>query len=96
MLTNFQALGARMSTKIHYLFSHLGQFPENLGEVSEEQGKRFHQAIENMEMKYQGRWDSRMMSDYCWSLMRDSTQQNYKRKSYKRAFQQMDLPNMDC
>ena len=90
MLTNFQAVGARMSIKIRYIFSHLGRFPENLGEVSEEQGERFHQAIKNMEMRYQGRWDSRMMSDYCWSLMWDSTQQNYKRKSYKRAFQQMD------
>ena len=90
MLTNFQALGARMSIKIHYLFSHLGRFPENLGEVSEEQGERFHQAIKNLKMRYQGRWDSRMMSDYCWSLLRDSTQQNYKRKSYKRAFEQMD------
>ena len=54
MLTNFQALGAKMSIKIHYLFSHLGRFPENLGEVSEEQGERFHQAIKNMEMRYQG------------------------------------------
>ena len=74
MLTNFQALGARISIKIHYLFSHLGRFPENLGEVSEEQGERFHQAIKNMEMRYQSRWDSRMMSEYCWSLVRDSTQ----------------------
>ena len=90
MLTNFQAFGARMIIKIHYLFSHLGRFLENLGEVSKEQDERFHQAIKNKEMRYQGRWDSRMMSDYCWSLMRDSTQQNYKRKSYKRAFQQMD------
>ena len=30
MLTNFQALGARMSIKIHYLFSHLGRFTETL------------------------------------------------------------------
>ena len=90
MLTNFQALGAKMSIKSHYLFNHLGRFPENLSEVSEEQGKKFHQAIKNMKMRYQGRWDFRMMSDYCWSFMRDSTQQNYKRKSYKRAFKQMD------
>ena len=54
ILTNFQAIGARMSIKIHYLFSHLGRFPENLGEVSEEEGERFHQAIKNMEMRYQG------------------------------------------
>ena len=65
MLTNFQALVARMSIKIHYLFSYLGRFPENLGEVSEEQGERFHQAIKNMEMRYQGGWYSRMISDYC-------------------------------
>ena len=42
MLQNFQALGARMSIKLHYLFSHLDYFPENLGDVSEEQGERFH------------------------------------------------------
>ena len=91
MLTNFQAVGARMSIKIHYLFSHLGRFPENLGEVSEEQGERFHQAIKNMEMRYQGRRDSRMMSNYCWSLMRVSTQQNHKRKSYKRFIHAYEL-----
>lgn len=38
MLTNFQALGSRMSIKVHYLFSHLDRFPENLGNMSEEQG----------------------------------------------------------
>ena len=43
MLQNFQALGARMSIKLHYLFSHLDYFPENFGDVSEEQGKRLHQ-----------------------------------------------------
>ena len=42
MLQNFQALGARMSTKLHYPCSHLGYFPENIGDVSEEQGERFH------------------------------------------------------
>jgi len=69
MLMNFQTLGARMSIKLHYLFCHLGRFPDNLGEVSEEQGERLHQAIKTMETRYQGRWDRHMMSDYCWSLM---------------------------
>ena len=41
MFQNFQALGARMSIKFHYPFSHLDYFPENLGDVSEEQGERF-------------------------------------------------------
>ena len=80
MLTNFQALGARMSIKVHYLFGHLDQFPENLGDVSKEQGERFHQEIKSMVDRYQGRWDTHMMADYCWSLMRDCEQQSHKRK----------------
>jgi len=31
--------------EIHFLESHLDFFPENLGEVSDEHGKRFHQGI---------------------------------------------------
>ena len=53
MLSKFQSLGAKMSIKIHYLFSHLDRFPENLGELSEEQGERFHQDIKVMEERYQ-------------------------------------------
>ena len=55
MLRNFQALGSRMSIKLYCLFSHLDYFPENLGDVSVEQGKRFHQDIKMMEERYQGR-----------------------------------------
>ena len=65
MPQNIQALGARMSIKLHYLFSQLDYFPENLGDVSEEQVERFHQDIRAMEERYQGRWDSHMMTDYC-------------------------------
>ena len=60
-----------MSLKIHFLHSHLGEFPGNLGEVSDEQGERFHQDIAEMERRYQGRWDPSMLGDYCWSLLRD-------------------------
>ena len=55
MLQNFQALGARMSIKLHYLFSHLDYFPENLCDVGEKQRERFHQDIRTMEERYQGR-----------------------------------------
>ena len=89
MLRNFQALGLRMSIKLHFLLSHLDYFPENLGDVSEEQGKRFHLDIKMMEERYQGRWDAHMMSGYCWTLIRDCTEQSYRRKSYKRTFLQM-------
>ena len=59
-----------MSITLQYLHNHLDRFADNLGDVSEEQGERFHQDIKVMEDRYQGRWDSHMMSDYCWSLMR--------------------------
>jgi hypothetical protein len=61
--------------------------PENLGAVSEEQKKTFHEDIKEMETRYQGRWNANMMGDYCWLLHRDDPQATYKRKSYKRSFQ---------
>ena len=38
MLTAFRNLDCNMSVKMHYLFSHMDRFPENLGSVSDEQG----------------------------------------------------------
>lgn len=34
---------------MHYLFSHLDSFPETFGDVSEEQGDRFHQGLKELE-----------------------------------------------
>jgi len=45
-------------------------FPENLGEVSDEHGERFHQDILAIEKRYQGNWTSSMLADYCWTLKR--------------------------
>ena len=39
LLGNFQALGINMSIKVHFFHSHLDRFPENLGDVSYEQGE---------------------------------------------------------
>ena len=69
LLLSLRGFGCRMSIKLHYLHRHLVKFPDNLGDVSEEQGERFHQDIKVMEDRYQGRWDSHIMSDYCCSLM---------------------------
>jgi len=85
MLENYRILGCNMSIKMHFLYSHLDKFPENLGDVSEEQGERFHQDIKEMERRYQGRWSVTMMADYCWMLQRE-THYVYKRKSTKRSF----------
>jgi hypothetical protein len=75
-----------MSVKVHYLRSHLDRFPENLGDLSEEQGERFHQGIKTMEARYQERWDAHLMADCCWNLMRDCRGRSHSRKSYKRSF----------
>ena len=82
---NLQALGAEMSTKIHFLNSHLNYFPENCGDYSEEQGERFHQDIRMMEERCQGRWDINMLADYCWCLKRDISVSQRKRKTLKRS-----------
>jgi hypothetical protein len=86
MLSAFHSLGCNMSIKLHYLYNHLDRFPENLGDFSEEQGERFHQDIKTIEERYQGRWDTHMMADYCWGLKRDCSDQVHARKSHKRKF----------
>ena len=42
ILSKFKSLSVKMSIEVHYLFSHLNGFPTNLGDLSEEYGKRFH------------------------------------------------------
>ena len=86
LLEGFLKLGCIMSIKVHFLHSHLDAFPENLGDVSDEQGERFHQDIQTMEERYQGRYDTKMLADYCWSLKRDCVDVQYSRKSHKRKF----------
>lgn len=81
LLTSYKNMGCRQSLKIHLLDGHLDFFPENLGDVSDEQGERFHQDIAAIERRYQGRWDEAMMSDYCWSIQRDNKNYKYNRKS---------------
>ena len=82
VLLSLQDLGCRMSIKVHYLHSHLSEFPANLGK----QGERFHQDIKVIEERYQGRWNCNMMADYCWSLMRDVPYAVYKRLATKKIF----------
>lgn len=86
MLENFRKLGCNMSIKVHFLHSHLSEFPTNCGAVSDEQGERFHQDLKVIEQRYQGRWDDSMMADYCWTIKRDIPDAVHKKKSLKRKF----------
>ncbi|RLU15717.1 hypothetical protein DMN91_011472 [Ooceraea biroi] len=82
LLQNYKRIGARMSLNIHFLHSHLDFFPENLGDTSDEQGERLHQDLQRIEKNYQGFWDEGMMSDYCWTLLRETEPKQYKRRCY--------------
>jgi hypothetical protein len=75
-----------MSQKMHFLDSHLDFFPQNLGNVSDEHGERFHQDISTVETRYQGKWNPIMLADYCWTLKRDVFQAEYTRKSTRNTF----------
>ena len=84
LLQAFHNLQCNMSVKVHFLYSHLDYFPENLGVFSEEQSERFHQDIKVMEKRYQERWNISMMADYCWSLMRETSGFEHSRQSKRR------------
>ena len=86
MLVNFKKLDCNMSIKVYFLHSHLDYFPANLGDISEEQGERFHQDIKEMERRYQRRWNVNMIADYCWMLKRDDPERVQSRKSNNRSF----------
>lgn len=81
MLALFHEFGCNMSLKIHFLDSHLDFFPDNCGQVSDEHGERFHQDIATMEQRYQGKWSTSMLADYCWTISRDAPQVHYKRQA---------------
>jgi hypothetical protein len=71
---------------MHFLDSHLDFFPQNLGNVSDEHGERFHQDISTMETRYQEKCIPSMLVDYCWTLKRDVLQAEYTRKSTRDTF----------
>lgn len=89
MLTHFKNLGHHMSIKIHYLHSHLDYFTHNLGHLSDECRERFHEDIKTMEDGYQYKWDTNMIAENCWGLMRDS--KNSSRKLLNRFCVQIKL-----
>ena len=55
-----------------------------MGDVSDKQGKRFHQDIKIMEENYQGRWSKTIMGDFCWCLQRETVNVQHKRNANKR------------
>ena len=86
LLTSYKAKGCNMSLEIHFLETHFDFFTENLGEVSDEHGEKFLPDIMAMEKRYQGKWTSSMMADYCWRLKKDVPDAKYRWKSYASTY----------
>ena len=80
LLKNYKKMECLMSYQVHFLHSHLDNFPENLRDYSEEQGERFQQDIKEMERRHQGRWNTNMMADFRWMLKRQSVDSGKKRR----------------
>ncbi|GBM51340.1 hypothetical protein AVEN_110798-1 [Araneus ventricosus] len=78
MIKKFKILDCSMSLKVPFLDSYLDYFPENLGEISEEQSERFHQDIKEMKRRYQGKWNLRLDD-----TKRQSLQSSQEEKSQK-------------
>lgn len=82
LVESFRDMGCNMSYKLHIMAEHLDEFPTNCSDFSDEMGERFHQEIKTSEKRYQGRYDKRMLADYCWFLKRETVR--ISRKSSRR------------
>ena len=87
LIKSYQNMCCRRSVKLHFLCSYLDFFQENLGDFSEEHGERFHQVIKPMERLYKGRWDSAMIGDYIWSLIRQDKSGHKKKLAQQCIFE---------
>ena len=64
LLCNDHDMGCKMSLKVHVLHSHLDFFAENLGDVNDQNGERFHQNISVIERRFKGKWKPGMLADH--------------------------------
>ena len=68
-----------MTIKMHFSFSYLDQFSENVGNVSDENGERFQEDIQVMEDRYQGHSNINM-ADCCWGFKKGKLKKKQKKK----------------
>jgi hypothetical protein len=80
VLDSFKCLGCSMSSELHFLHSHLDYFAENLGSLSEGEGKRFHKDVKEIERSDQGRWNINMLVDDWWMLKQEVPESTQSRK----------------
>ena len=69
-----------MSLKVHFLESYLNFFHENLEDISDKHGKRFHQDIAMIDKTFKGKCSTGMLADYCWSIKRNTSELLHKQQ----------------
>ena len=82
LLTLYTSCGMQYESEIPLSGVTLGFFsPETLAKSVTNTVKRFHQEVMTVEKRYQGKWTSSMLADYCWTLKMDVLDAKYRRKS---------------
>lgn len=87
LMKGYEKMQCNMSFKIHLLNSHLSFFHDNLCDVSDEHGERFHKDIARMETRYHGKSNQHMLSDYCWTLITEEPNVVHRRSAPRCSFQ---------
>jgi hypothetical protein len=77
----YHILGYNMSLKIHVPHSHFVVLLDNCVVVNDEHGERFYQEIERIGKRYQRKWSTSMLVDYCLTLTRNAPEQLHKRQT---------------
>ena len=68
LVSTLSKIGLNMSLKIHRFYSYLDYFDNNMGDVSDEHGERFHQELVSFEKRYQNQVTCNMLADYIWMI----------------------------
>ena len=92
MLTAFRNLGCNMIVDALPIVTY-GSVSWEPGFNEWRAGGEIPSGPEEMETRYQGRWDAVMMADYCWNLKRDLPVAQHSRSSKKRKFKPWSLNN---
>lgn len=67
------------------------RFPQNLGDISDEYGERFHHAMSVMETSYLDPCNPNMMDDYFWFLQRVTTEIHKRKSKYLKTLLNSEL-----
>lgn len=84
LLESIKMLGCNMSTKLHFLHSHLDDFMEHLA-VSDKTVSDSTMIWSSWKNGIKG-WDEYMMTDYCWSIKSYCPKIKQSMKSYNQKF----------